>query len=123
MAMVFCTGCGKEIHETAPMCPHCGFRFGDSSLAPAPSTSIWMAVVSSAFALLNVLNWFNFDKWNKDEDLLNGILLGSIASLILSSISLAQKRKGKVLNIISLVVAGVTVLSVMGVIIDVIGAP
>ncbi len=24
MAMVFCRGCGKEIHETAPMCPHCG---------------------------------------------------------------------------------------------------
>ncbi len=22
--MVFCRGCGKEIHETAPSCPHCG---------------------------------------------------------------------------------------------------
>ena len=22
--MVFCRGCGKEIHETAPTCPHCG---------------------------------------------------------------------------------------------------
>ena len=24
MAMVFCRGCGKEIHESAPSCPHCG---------------------------------------------------------------------------------------------------
>ena len=24
MGMVFCRGCGKEIHETATMCPHCG---------------------------------------------------------------------------------------------------
>lgn len=24
MNMVFCRGCGKEIHEEAPMCPHCG---------------------------------------------------------------------------------------------------
>lgn len=24
MGMVFCRGCGKEIHETAPSCPHCG---------------------------------------------------------------------------------------------------
>lgn len=24
MAMVFCTGCAKEIHETAPSCPGCG---------------------------------------------------------------------------------------------------
>jgi TM2 domain-containing membrane protein YozV len=22
--MVFCRGCGKEIHETAAACPHCG---------------------------------------------------------------------------------------------------
>lgn len=24
MGMVFCRGCGKEIHESAPSCPHCG---------------------------------------------------------------------------------------------------
>jgi hypothetical protein len=24
MSMVFCGGCGKEIHETAPACPGCG---------------------------------------------------------------------------------------------------
>jgi TM2 domain-containing membrane protein YozV len=24
MGMVFCRGCGKEIHETAPTCPFCG---------------------------------------------------------------------------------------------------
>lgn len=24
MAMVFCRGCAKEIHESAPVCPHCG---------------------------------------------------------------------------------------------------
>jgi len=29
MAMVFCRGCGKEIHETAPSCPHCGALQGD----------------------------------------------------------------------------------------------
>jgi hypothetical protein len=26
MAMVFCRGCGKEIHETAPLCPSCGAK-------------------------------------------------------------------------------------------------
>ncbi|WP_436882768.1 NINE protein [Enterobacter asburiae] len=24
--MVFCRGCGKEIHSSAPLCPHCGAR-------------------------------------------------------------------------------------------------
>ncbi|MCV5084492.1 zinc-ribbon domain-containing protein, partial [Escherichia coli] len=23
-SMVYCRGCGKEIHETAKSCPHCG---------------------------------------------------------------------------------------------------
>jgi TM2 domain-containing membrane protein YozV len=24
MAMVFCSGCGKQIHDSAPACPNCG---------------------------------------------------------------------------------------------------
>ena len=24
MAIIFCHGCGKEIHDTAKSCPHCG---------------------------------------------------------------------------------------------------
>lgn len=24
MSMIYCRGCGKQIHETAPKCPHCG---------------------------------------------------------------------------------------------------
>lgn len=24
MSMIFCRGCGKEIHESAVTCPHCG---------------------------------------------------------------------------------------------------
>jgi uncharacterized membrane protein YvbJ len=29
--MVFCRGCGKEIHESAPTCPHCGAPQGIAS--------------------------------------------------------------------------------------------
>lgn len=31
MSMVFCRGCGKEIHESAPTCPHCGAPQSNSS--------------------------------------------------------------------------------------------
>jgi len=31
MAMVYCRGCGKEIHETAQTCPHCGAQQGKSN--------------------------------------------------------------------------------------------
>jgi TM2 domain-containing membrane protein YozV len=38
--MVYCRGCGKELHETAPLCPHCGapqppYSASDRRLLPA----------------------------------------------------------------------------------------
>ena len=39
--MVFCRGCGKEIHESAPACPHCG--------APQSATTV---VVNDKFVEL-----------------------------------------------------------------------
>ena len=45
MGMVFCRGCGKQIHETAVTCPKCGAPQGGpagvtpSSVAPAETTS------------------------------------------------------------------------------------
>ncbi|MDD9259711.1 TM2 domain-containing protein [Klebsiella variicola] len=29
-SMVYCRGCGKEIHETAKSCPHCGATIASS---------------------------------------------------------------------------------------------
>jgi hypothetical protein len=34
--MVFCRGCGKQIHETAPMCPGCGAPQRPAQARPAP---------------------------------------------------------------------------------------
>ena len=47
MAMVHCRGCGKEIHETAPTCPHCGApQFGvatGASLKTQTVAALWCA--------------------------------------------------------------------------------
>lgn len=45
MNMVFCRGCGKQIHETAPMCPTCGAPQG---VAVAAVVSEREGVVSGA---------------------------------------------------------------------------
>ena len=37
MSMIFCRGCGKQIHETAPKCPHCGApQATASNITPPP---------------------------------------------------------------------------------------
>lgn len=35
MSMIFCRGCGKQIHETAPACPHCGARQAGAATSPS----------------------------------------------------------------------------------------
>ena len=51
--MVFCRGCGKEIHETAPTCPHCGApqrgALSTASARGAIMLTIWAAVWSLVF--------------------------------------------------------------------------
>lgn len=32
MGMVYCRGCGAQIHESAPTCPHCGATQGTPAL-------------------------------------------------------------------------------------------
>ena len=47
MAMVFCRGCGKEIHETAVSCPHCGCQQAAAVAGNIKSQSV--AAVLAAF--------------------------------------------------------------------------
>ena len=40
MGMVYCRGCAKEIHESAPTCPHCGATQKDIAGAGEVSSAI-----------------------------------------------------------------------------------
>jgi uncharacterized Tic20 family protein len=44
MDMVFCRGCGKEIHSTANMCPHCGAPQKSSSTVVLDSKNIGLII-------------------------------------------------------------------------------
>jgi hypothetical protein len=113
MSIVFCRGCGKDLHETTKMCPHCGFQYGDSSLSSARSKSIWMTVVSSNLALMTFITWFSTTTW-EGKDLFLGQWMVNLVSLILSLISLSQNRRGRTLNVISVGVSGLTILWLIG---------
>lgn len=47
MAMMYCWGCGKQIHETAPTCPNCGALQGGTgqsgSVSAPPSSPLSVA--------------------------------------------------------------------------------
>ncbi len=111
MSMVFCRGCGKEIHETATMCPHCGYQHSDSPVVGG-NKNLWMAVVSSVFSLLSFLNWFGIDSWSHDIKV--GLWMFSIIAIALSALSLSQKHRGKIFNFISIGVSAMTILILIG---------
>lgn len=54
MGMVFCRGCGKEIHESAPFCPLCG---APQAVAPAIEGRSTVKLVGMAI-LWWVVFWF-----------------------------------------------------------------
>ena len=47
MSMVFCRGCGKEIHETAVTCPSCGAPQG---IPTAPESGNWYQKILSSYS-------------------------------------------------------------------------
>lgn len=46
-SMVYCRGCGKEIHSTAPTCPHCGAPQREGAGKALNGT--WVALVLMCF--------------------------------------------------------------------------
>ena len=110
MAMVFCRGCGKELHETAPSCPHCGYL--QTQVSPADSNSNWMAITVSVLALLEFLNWFGINNWTKS--IKDGLWIFSIATIVIGALSIQQKRKGFSFVVGSIIIAALTILILIG---------
>lgn len=49
MAMVFCRGCGKEIHESATSCPQCGAVQRTKSTSKNKTTAAIFAILLGGF--------------------------------------------------------------------------
>ena len=112
--MVFCRGCGKEIHESAPACPHCGAP--QSAVAPPgsslPAGSSWMAITSLVLGIVCVLAFFDDSQWDKDTIL--GLGIFAVAGLALGVASLSNQSAGKGMAIAGLVMSAVSLLAYIG---------
>jgi len=109
--MVYCRGCAKEIHETAQMCPHCGYVVTALNLGSGQK-NYWMAIVSLVISALSVLNWLTINQWDGSERI--GLITFSVASIALSTISLSNKYRGRIMNYWCLGISVITLLAVFG---------
>ena len=77
MSMIFCRGCGKQIHETAQNCPQCGALQGN--YVNKKDTYHWSfiaAFVSGVLAFSMAMTEPN-GRWDSDA-VLGGMILGAI---------------------------------------------
>lgn len=115
MAMIFCRGCGKEIHDSAATCPHCGAA--QTKLEPVtqqksiPSQhSKWMAITSLILGVLAILATFGLLEEGGDMESILGVFLFLVISATFGIISLVQKRWGKGLSIAGVVLSALSLL-------------
>lgn len=111
MAMVFCRGCSKEIHETAASCPQCGAT--QAAAASINKESGWMSIVSAILAGFMFLASLDLEM-GYDRDLIVGAGILGVSSVILASISLHQRKPLKTLAIVAITFAILGFLIVLG---------
>lgn len=113
MRTIFCRGCGVQIHEEAPTCPHCGAPQAPKATSSEGEVgSPWIAWTALPFSLLALGSLFADDSFSRDE-IVGGCVAGVIA-VTLPIISLAQKRPGKTIAIVALVTGLIGLLAAVG---------
>ena len=113
--MIFCRCCGKEIHETASACPHCGGIQHSPAVAPHhqnPDGPLWVPITSLVLGIVCALSLFDDSQWDKDTIL--GVGSFSVASLVLGAISLNKQKTGKGMAITGVVLSSIALLALIG---------
>ncbi|MCO4856048.1 hydrogenase maturation nickel metallochaperone HypA [Herbaspirillum sp. WGmk3] len=110
MPMVFCRGCGKEIHDTAPLCPHCGAP--QTQATSTTSGSLWLAITSIVSAIFAAICAIQVNSFDHDQ-LVGGCAIALLA-LAAGAINLQQKKPGKGISVTAIVLAALSFLILIG---------
>lgn len=115
--MVFCRGCGKELHESAPVCPQCGSlqNASVSRVANTPASagqSLWASITSLVFGVICMLALLDDSEW--DRDTIVGLGMFAALALVFGIVSLNVSRRGRGMAIAGIVMGAVGLLCAIG---------
>ncbi len=110
--MIFCRGCGKPIHETAPTCPHCGAVTQPSPTKPPTSkVSLGLSIAAIVLGALTILGLLAEDP---TRDTLMGGTLFTVVGLSFSVINLSRSQTRNGLAIAAVIVCAIAALALLG---------
>lgn len=110
--MVFCRGCGKEIHESAPHCGQCG---ATQKTSIANSDYHWSSITALIFGVIAVFGVLSESdgRWDSDT-VLGGVIVGAIP-IVLGGVSFAKKpTKGMWMGVTGFILGILVVLISLG---------
>lgn len=118
-AMVFCRGCGRELHETAATCPHCGAAQGATVArrdhapgASEPGGTLWLPVPALVCGVVAALAMLDDTAW--DADTVRGLLFLSGVALVLGISGVATQTRGRGMSIAGIVLGAIGLLGALG---------
>lgn len=111
--MVFCRGCGKQIHETARTCPGCGApqkaAEQDSDESDGP---LWRPIATLVIGILTLSPFA--DRGRLDHDTTVGIVIFGFIGVVLGGWLVSQQRHGRWLTITGVVLSALGLLALLG---------
>jgi hypothetical protein len=127
MGMIFCRGCGKQIHDTAQACPHCGAPQVSISSSKGSQKSpsainnkvndgpIWMSITSMIIGILCLFGSIAFSEDTQlDTDGITGCLTVAVAGLVIGAISISKQTTGKKMALAGVVLSAISILLCIG---------
>lgn len=112
--MVFCHGCGKQIHESAITCPQCGALQPVSGNTPEPNVYHWTsmtAFISSIIAFI-LMSTEPSGKWDSDT-VAGGILLAAIP-IFFGILALNQSKSPRWMTATGVLIGIIVLLASLG---------
>jgi len=114
--MVFCRGCGKQIHESAISCPQCGAvqtpNHRNSNLTKTNDNGTWQSVVSIC---LGIVSFVTIAETNKlDHDQFIGVIIFCVTGAIFGGVGFAKNNGNKVAPVVGLICCALAFLATIG---------
>ncbi len=110
--MVFFRECGKEIHETAMSCPHCGaVQHATVKSTQDQSGTLWLPVPSLVLGIMVVLALFDESSWDKDTYM--GIFTCIVTTIVLGGFGVSTQKRGRGMSISGIILGVIGLLGVI----------